>query len=75
MKNFIATLDPVTGEAEREYWSLLRGNQERHRESVGNRGRGGKHNRGRRQFHGKHSRSRDDDSANRPSKVQKVGAA
>lgn len=75
VKNFIATLDPVTGEAEREYWSLLRGNQERHRESVGNRGRGGKHNRGRRQFHGKHSRSRDDDSANRPSKVQKVGAA
>ncbi|XP_058203951.1 la protein 1 [Rhododendron vialii] len=75
VKNFVATLDPVTGEAEREYWSLLRGNQERHRESVGNRGRGGRHNRGRRQFHGKHSRSRDDDSANRPGKVQKVGAA
>ncbi|PSS01185.1 La protein [Actinidia chinensis var. chinensis] len=76
VKNYIAALDPVTGEAEKEYWSLLRGNQERHRESVGNRGRGGKHNRGgRRQFHGKHSRSRDDDSATRPGKIQKVGAA
>ncbi|PSR91248.1 La protein [Actinidia chinensis var. chinensis] len=75
VKNYIAALDPVTGEAEKEYWSLLRGNQERHRESVGNRGRGGKHYRGgRRQFHGKHSRSRDD-SASRPGKIQKVGAA
>ncbi|MBA0878595.1 hypothetical protein Goshw_022018 [Gossypium schwendimanii] len=31
VKNFIATLEPVTGDAEREYWSLLRGNQEKHR--------------------------------------------
>ncbi|KAG4954232.1 hypothetical protein JHK87_039826 [Glycine soja] len=29
VKNYIATLDPVTGEAEREYWTLLRGNQEK----------------------------------------------
>ncbi|KAL6985405.1 hypothetical protein U1Q18_018780 [Sarracenia purpurea var. burkii] len=75
VKNYIATLDPVTGEAEREYWSLLRGNQERHRENFGNKGRGGKHSRGGRQFHGKHSRSKDNDSTTRPSKAQKVGAA
>ncbi|KAG2389968.1 La protein [Vigna angularis] len=38
VKNYIATLDPVTGEVEREYWSLLRGNQEKLRgweESMG----------------------------------------
>ncbi|KAJ7958588.1 La-like protein [Quillaja saponaria] len=65
VKNFIALLDPVTGEAEREYWSLLRGNQEKkHRESKGNRGRGGKHNRG-----WKHAR---DSSTGRPNKAQKV---
>ncbi|TKY58281.1 La protein 1 [Spatholobus suberectus] len=67
VKNYIATLDPVTGEAEREYWSLLRGNQEKLRESMNNRGRGGKHGRG-----GKFSRSRENESAlHRPNKVRK----
>ncbi|XP_011081824.1 la protein 1 [Sesamum indicum] len=76
VKNFIATLDPVTGEAEKEYWSLLRNNQEKYRDNYkSNRGRGGRHNRGGRHFGGKHHRSRENDSANRPSKVQKVGAA
>ncbi|XP_004498482.1 la protein 1 [Cicer arietinum] len=57
VKNYIAVLDPVTGEAEREYWSLLRGNQEKRREDMNNRGRGGRHGgRG-----GKHSRHRDND--------------
>lgn len=68
VKNFIATLEPVTGDAERDYWDLLRGNQDKHRDFKGNRGRGGKHNRG-----WKHGRSRDNDvSAGRPSKAQKV---
>ncbi|EEF45909.1 la protein 1 [Ricinus communis] len=67
VKNFIAILEPVTGEAEKEYWSLLRGNQEKHRGNMGNRGRGGKHFRG-----GKHSRSRDNYSGGRPNKAQKV---
>ncbi|KAL0323845.1 UNVERIFIED_CONTAM: La protein 1 [Sesamum calycinum] len=76
VKNFIATLDPVTGEAEKEYWSLLRNNQEKYRDNYkSTRGRGGRHNRGGRHFGGKHHRSRENDSANRPSKVQKVGAA
>ncbi|CAK9166112.1 unnamed protein product [Ilex paraguariensis] len=75
VKNFVATLDPVTGEAEREYWSLLRCNQERFGGNKGNRGWGGKHNRGRKHFNGKHSRSRENDSGSRPNKIQKVGAA
>ncbi|GMY30710.1 La protein 1 [Fagus crenata] len=62
VKNYIANLEPVAGEAEKEYWSLLRGNQDRYR---GNRGeRGGKFNRG-----GKHGRSREYDG--RPNKAQK----
>ncbi|CAI9772340.1 unnamed protein product [Fraxinus pennsylvanica] len=73
VKNFVATLDPVTGDAEREYWTLLRTNQEKHRDNFkSNCRRGGKHNRGGRHFNGKHSRS--SDSASRPNKVQKVTA-
>ncbi|PIM98998.1 hypothetical protein CDL12_28510 [Handroanthus impetiginosus] len=77
VKNFIATLDPVTGDAEKEYWSLLRNNQERYRDNnkSSNRGRGGRNNRGGKHFGGKHSRSRENDSTNRPNKVQKVEAA
>ncbi|XP_057959741.1 la protein 1 [Malania oleifera] len=75
VKNYIATLEPVTGDAESEYWSLLRGNKERYWENKGNRGRGGKHNRGGRQFNKKQARSRDGDFASgRPNKAQKVGA-
>ncbi|XP_062097085.1 la protein 1 [Humulus lupulus] len=68
VKNFIATLDPVTGDAEKDYWSLLlRGNQDK-RDFKGNRGRGGKHNRG-----WKHGRSRDNDaSGGRSAKAQKA---
>ncbi|GAV91102.1 La domain-containing protein/RRM_3 domain-containing protein/RRM_6 domain-containing protein [Cephalotus follicularis] len=70
VKNFIATLEPVTGDAEKEYWSLLRGNQ---RDFKGNRGRGGKFNRGGRG--GKHFRSRENDSPRgRANKAQKTGA-
>lgn len=72
VKNYVATLDPVTGEAEKEYWDLLRGNKERYK---GNRGRGGKSNRGGRHFSGKHSRSRENERSSRPNKVQKVGKA
>ncbi|KAL3844158.1 hypothetical protein ACJIZ3_001561 [Penstemon smallii] len=80
VKNFIATLDPVTGEAEKEYWSLLRTNQDKYRDNYksthGGRGGGrhnrggGRHNRGGRSFGGKHLRSRDNDSGNRPNKVR-----
>ncbi|GAB4837265.1 hypothetical protein Ancab_002167 [Ancistrocladus abbreviatus] len=58
VKNYIATLEPVTGEAEKEYWKFRDS-------SKGNKGRGGKHHRG-----GRHGWSRN----GRPNKVQKVGA-
>ncbi|XP_023002329.1 la protein 1-like [Cucurbita maxima] len=69
VKNFIATLEPVSGEAEKEYWRALRSSQEKHhRDYKGNRGRGGKFNRG-----GKHGRSRGyDNNRGRPNKAQKV---
>ncbi|KAL2655568.1 hypothetical protein AAZV13_04G074000 [Glycine max] len=70
VKNYIAILDPVTGEAEKEYWSLLRGNQGKHREFKNKQGRGGWHGRG-----GKHARSRDNGSRDRRNKAQKVGGA
>ncbi|KAK7352849.1 hypothetical protein VNO80_18279 [Phaseolus coccineus] len=72
VKNFIAILDPVTGEAEREYWSQLRGNQGKHREFKNKQGRGGWHGRG-----SKNARSRDNNSSRvgRPNKTQKIGAA
>ncbi|MCD9645865.1 hypothetical protein HAX54_035175 [Datura stramonium] len=67
VKNFIASLDPVTGDAEREYWSMFRNNQQdRRRDFKGNRGRGGKYNRG-----GKQSRGRGNDFGGRPNKFQK----
>ncbi|XP_073055379.1 la protein 1 [Primulina eburnea] len=73
VKNFIAILDPLTGDAEKEYWSLLREKQGRHHDNhQGNHRRGGKHKRGGRNFGGKHSRSRENDSTKRPNKVRKV---
>ncbi|KAJ6834750.1 la protein 1-like [Iris pallida] len=52
VKNSIATLEPLSGDTEKEYWSLLCGSQERNRDSKGNyRGRG-RSNRGR-QYDGK----------------------
>ncbi|XWS70340.1 hypothetical protein CRYUN_Cryun03dG0039600 [Craigia yunnanensis] len=67
VKNFVATLEPVTGDAEREYWSLLRGNQEKHRGNKGFQARGGKHYRG-----GKHARGRENDSPRgRPNKAKR----
>ncbi|KAK8314535.1 hypothetical protein V6Z12_D01G178400 [Gossypium hirsutum] len=48
------------GDAEREYWSLLRGNQGKHRGNKRFQGRGGKHFRGR-----KHGRGRENYSPNK----------
>ncbi|KAH0642588.1 hypothetical protein KY290_035540 [Solanum tuberosum] len=68
VKNFIAALDPVTGDAEREYWTMFRNSQqEKRRDFKGNRGRGGRFNRG-----GKHSRGRGNDFGGRPNKFQKT---
>ncbi|XP_014499630.1 la protein 1 [Vigna radiata var. radiata] len=71
VKNFIAILDPVTGEAEKEYWSRLRGNQGKHREFKNKQGRGGWYGRG-----SKHARFRENGSrVGRANKTQKTGAA
>ncbi|KAJ8555376.1 hypothetical protein K7X08_012872 [Anisodus acutangulus] len=70
VKNFIAALDPVTGDAERQYWSMFRNNQQdKRRDFKGNKGRGGRFNRG-----GKHSRGRGNDFGGRPNKFQKARA-
>ncbi|GAB2275689.1 hypothetical protein Dimus_010443 [Dionaea muscipula] len=64
VKNYIATLEPVTGDAEKEYWKFRD-----HSKSKDNRGRGGKHHKG-----GKRDWSRGKDSQDGPSnKFQKVG--
>ncbi|XP_039142545.1 la protein 1-like [Dioscorea cayenensis subsp. rotundata] len=70
VKNCTVTLEALTGEAEKEYWDLLRGNQERFRGNKGGRGRG-RGNKGGRPFDGKRNRHADS-PASRPSKVPKV---
>ncbi|KAM0933663.1 putative lupus La protein [Dioscorea sansibarensis] len=68
VKNCTVTLEALTGEAEKEYWDLLRGNQERFRGNKGGRGRG---NKGGRPFDSKRHRQADS-AASRPSKAPKV---
>ncbi|KAJ0964777.1 hypothetical protein J5N97_025915 [Dioscorea zingiberensis] len=70
VKNCTVTLEALTGEAEKEYWDLLRGNQERTRENKGGRGRGRGH-KGGRPFNGKRHQH-EDSAASRPSKARKV---
>ncbi|XVE97547.1 hypothetical protein REPUB_Repub03eG0028700 [Reevesia pubescens] len=68
VKNFIVNLEPVTGDAEREYWSLLRGNQEKYRGNKRLEARGGKNYRG-----GKHARGRENDyHRGRPNKARRT---
>ncbi|KAI3906671.1 hypothetical protein MKW92_013814 [Papaver armeniacum] len=73
VKNYIAFFEAVVGDAEKEYWSLLRGGQDKRWESKGNRGRGGRGGfRGGRHT-GKHNRSRDNYSSDgRSNKAQRV---
>ncbi|XP_062185836.1 LOW QUALITY PROTEIN: la protein 1-like [Phragmites australis] len=71
MKGHIVTLEPVTGQAEKDYWSAIRGGQEKYKDSRNNRGRGWKNNRGGKHFGGK--RGRHFESHERASnKAQKV---
>ncbi|GLJ30355.1 hypothetical protein SUGI_0600620 [Cryptomeria japonica] len=84
VKNFVAALEPVDGDAERDYWAKLRGLQGRRREnSVYNRGRGGRGRGGRQSFNNrnsynkdnKHKRSGENTESGkdeRPNKIQKV---
>ncbi|CAH9074214.1 unnamed protein product [Cuscuta europaea] len=68
VKNCILTLDPVTGDAEKEYWNQFCGGQER---------RGGNYKgyKGRGKFRGgKHPPRHRDSNSGRPNKAQKVRA-
>ncbi|KAF5743262.1 la protein 1 [Tripterygium wilfordii] len=65
VKNFIATLEPVTGEAEKEYWSRVR------QEFKGNRGRGRNPSRGWKNRQNRRTRE-NDYSSGRLNKAQKV---
>ncbi|KAI3506232.1 hypothetical protein L1887_28588 [Cichorium endivia] len=77
VKNYVAILDNVTGEAEKEYWTMLRSQEKFRGNNKGNWSRGGgKNNRGGRQFNGKNNRSRDNNNnSGRPNKFHKVAAA
>ncbi|KAI4379783.1 hypothetical protein MLD38_006036 [Melastoma candidum] len=68
VKNFIAILEPLTGDAEKDYWKAIRGNQGRShdRDNRGGRGRGGKY------LRGKHPRSKNQDSGGHRKKVRKL---
>ncbi|OEL17005.1 La protein 1 [Dichanthelium oligosanthes] len=72
MKAHIVTLEPVSGQAEKDYWSAIRGGQDKYKDSRSNRGRDWKNNRGGRHFGGG-KRGRNFDSRDRASnKAQKV---
>ncbi|CAN6235507.1 unnamed protein product [Urochloa humidicola] len=72
MKAHIVTLEPVSGQAEKDYWSAIRGGQDKYKDSRSNRGRDWKNNRGGRHFGGG-KRGRHFDSRDRASnKAQKV---
>lgn len=78
MKGHLVTLEPVSGQAEKEYWSEIKGGQGKYKDNnrsnrggrdwKNNRGGGGRHFSGGRR--GRHS-----DSYERASKVQKVDAS
>ncbi|KAI3835201.1 hypothetical protein MKW92_042169 [Papaver armeniacum] len=61
-RNYTASLEAVTGDAEKDYWGLLRGSQVNRRQGdKGNHGRGGRNFRGRR-----------GNDSGRPHKAQRV---
>ncbi|TVU29312.1 hypothetical protein EJB05_20875 [Eragrostis curvula] len=73
IKDHIVTLEPVIGEAEKDYWTTIRGIQGKNKDNRNFKGRGGKNFRGGKQFNGK--RGRNSDSEKNSNKAQKVEAA
>jgi len=73
IKDHIITLEPVTGEAEKDYWSTIRGSQEKYKDNRSYKGRAAKNYRGGKQFSGK--RRRNPDSEKNSNKAHKVEAA
>ncbi|CAN6245078.1 unnamed protein product [Urochloa humidicola] len=72
IKDHIITLELLTGEAEKVYWSTIRGIQEKYKDNRSYKGRAAKNYRGGKQFNGKRGRN---DSEKNSNKAQKVGAA
>ncbi|KAF0891814.1 hypothetical protein E2562_010995 [Oryza meyeriana var. granulata] len=73
MKGHLVTLEPVSGQAEKDYWNAIKGGQGKYRDRS-NRGRDWKNNRGGKHFGGK--RGRHSDGHERASnKARKVDAA
>jgi len=73
IKDHIITLEPVTGEAEKDYWSTIRGIQGKYKDNRSYKGRAAKNYRGGKQFSGK--RGRNPDSEKNSNKAQKVESA
>ncbi|KAG8082541.1 hypothetical protein GUJ93_ZPchr0014g47506 [Zizania palustris] len=73
MKGHLVTLEPVSGQAEKDYWSAIKGGQGKYRDNKSNRGRDWKNNRGGKHF-GKRGR-RSDGHERTSNKAQKVDAA
>jgi len=73
IKDHIITLEPVTGEAEKDYWSTIRGIQGKYKDNRSYKGRAAKNYRGGKQFSGK--RGRNPDSEKNSNKAHKVEAA
>ncbi|XP_062222807.1 la protein 1-like [Phragmites australis] len=73
IKDHIVTLEPVTSEAEKDYWNTIRSIQEKYKDNRSYKGRAGKNYRGGKQFNGK--RGRNPDSEKNSNKAQKVEAA
>jgi len=75
MKGHLVTLEPVSGQAEKDYWSEIKGGQGKYKDNNRS-NRGGRNNRGGGGRHfGGGRRGRHSDSYERASKVQKVDAS
>ncbi|XP_006653562.1 la protein 1 [Oryza brachyantha] len=74
MKGHLVTLEPVSGQAEKDYWNAIKGGQGKYRDNRSSRGRDWKNNRGGKNFGGKRGRHSDghDKASN---KARKVDAA
>lgn len=76
MKGHLVTLEPVSGQAEKDYWSEIKGGQGKYQKDNRS-NRGGRNNRGGggRHFGGGKRGGRHSDSYERPNKAQKVDAS
>lgn len=72
IKDHIVTLEPVTGEAEKDYWDTIRSIQGKYKDSRSYKGRASNNQRGGKRFNAK--RDRNPDSEKNSNKARKVEA-